>query len=39
MKDIDWIAWQKQVIREEHVKDGAANDKESNETYSTHNGQ
>lgn len=29
MSNIDWITWQKQVIREEYVKDGAADDTSS----------
>lgn len=38
MSKVDWLEWQKQVIREEYVKDGAANDKTSSNTSRKING-
>ncbi|SPU10996.1 Uncharacterised protein [Niallia circulans] len=32
MSKDSWLKWQKQIIREEYVKDGAANDKKSSNT-------
>lgn len=32
MSKDSWLKWQKQIIREEYVKDGAANDKTSSNT-------
>lgn len=32
MKNTEWLKWQKQIIREEYVKAGAASDKTSSNT-------